>query len=540
MAGSTSVGRGEAHIAVRGRRQSGHGSGPPGDRDIFWNDRVRQIRFGSSWGKHDQLPNMNMHFTPRLLAPLALCAAVAAQFQEGLITFSANEQTMSGSGGTVLRNLRPNETSVIEWGFAPCTSLSAEKWAPRTCYDTMAGDDNADGTLFNPTLFGSVDALVSTFNTTGTTGLQNQRTVFWSVSTAMGNNVSLPPFRPGDVARIVRNAFFMDGQVEYFMRQEQFNQALGLPVATPIDVDAIAFNPQFGIFFSLDTDIVCNTACGPVLVQDGAIVAIPQAALTYTFDGRIAAVLPNSAFVVRTEAQVDAMVVNAQVTNRFGACLPNAVDLESLEFDFNGAINPWTGCTAAMVVFAPNLIFSVETGTGASLLTSAGGGTIWNSPCSPMGRSCGSGPTLGSQSGIRPVSGNIGAVSYVNAFLLDHTNRYVLEPQQHVMTVFPAGAAAGVNNVDIGSPFLFNFIFLEIVSPFVPASLPGFPSPMFFPDVYVPSTLFYLMAPAAGGFGTFPVPAIPPFFAGKVLFQSVALTTAGTIELSTPAVVDVQ
>ncbi len=512
-------------------------AGPGGQARIFRDDRVRGARFGSSQGKHDHLPNMNKHLTSRLLAPLALCATAAAQFQEGLITFSANEQTMSGSGGTVLRALRPNETSVIEWGTsAACASLSAEKWAPRTCYDTMAGDENADGTLFNPTLFGSVDALVSTFST-ATSPWQNQRTVFWSVSAAMGNNVSAPPFRPGDVARIVRNGGG-DGQVEHFMRQEQFNQALGLPLPTPIDVDAIAFNPQFGIFFSLDTDIVCNTACGPVLVQDGAIIAIPQAALTYTFDGRIAAVLPNSAIVVRTEAQVDAMVFAAQVTNRNGVCLTNAVDLESLEFDFNGAINTWAGCTAASVVFAPNLIFSVETGTGASLLTTAFGGSIWNGPCSPMGRSCGTGPTLGSQSGIRPVSGNIGAASYVNAFLLEHTNRYVLEPQQHVMTVFPAGAPAGANNIDVGSPFLFNFIFLELVSPVVPASFP-FPG-AFFPDVYVPSLLYYMPAVAGAGFGTFPMPAIPPFFTGKVLFQSVALTTAGTIELSTPAVVDVQ
>ena len=99
----------------------------------------------------------------------------------------------------------------------------------------------------------------------------------------------------------------------------------------------------------------------------------------------------------------------------------------------------------------------------------------------------------------------------------------------------------GSTNIDAGSPFLFNFVFLEIVSPVVPASLPAFPfSQLFFPDIYVPSLLYYMMAPAAGGFGTFPMPAIPPMFAGKVLFQSVGLTTAGTFELSTPAVIDVQ
>ncbi len=480
---------------------------------------------------------MNTPSFPCLLAPLALCAAVAAQLPQGLITFSANEQTMSGSGGTVLRNLYPNETSLIEWGTTSCTSLSAEKWGPRTCYDTMAGDENTDGMLYNPALFGSIDALVSTrLPVAG--GWQNQRTVFWSVSAPMGNNVSLQPFRPGDVARVIRSGTF-DGQVEYLITQEQFNAALGLPLTTPIDIDAIAFDITFGLFFSLDTDITCNTACGSMMVHDGAIVAIPLAAMTYTVDGRISTVMPSSAVVVRTGPQVDAMVVNAGVTDRIGACLTSAVDLESLEFDWNSAIVPWSSCTAAMPVFAPNLIFSVETGTGASLLTTALGGSIWNGACGPMGSSCSSGlPTFGPQAGIRRVSPILGAASYVNAFLLDRTNRYVLEPQQHVMNVWPSGAPAGSNNIDIASPFLFNFIFAEIVAPPVPMSFPGLGT--MFPDIYVPSLIYYMPAVAAGGFGTFPVPFIPTFWAGKVLFQSVALTPTGSIALSTPAVVDVQ
>jgi hypothetical protein len=142
--------------------------------------------------------------------------------------------------------------------------------------------------------------------------------------------------------------------------------------------------------------------------------------------------------------------------------------------------------------------------------------------------------------GIQPTSGVLGAPSYVNALCSVRSGRYVLEPQQHVMNVFPFGAPFGSNQIDIGSPFFFNFVFIELVSPFVPTSLPGFPFPQFFPDVYVPSINFYLTVTAPGGFGSFPMPAIPPLFTGKVLFQSVVITTAGTFELSAPAVVDVQ
>jgi hypothetical protein len=286
--------------------------------------------------------------------------------------------------------------------------------------------------------------------------------------------------------------------------------------------------------------VVANTVCGPVLMRDGAVIGIPQSALTYTADLRIAAVLPGSAIQVYSEPQIDAMVLNAQVTDRFGACVPVAIDLEALELDFFGAVLPVSGCSAQPPIFVPNLIFTTETLTGGAVLETAGGGQIHVGPCSPLGRSCGLGPTLGVQMGIQPTSGVLGAPSYVNALCSVRSGRYVLEPQQHVMNVFPLGAPFGSNQIDIGSPFLFNFVFIELVSPFVPMSLPGFPFPQFFPDVYVPSINFYLTATAPGGFGSFPMPAIPPLFAGKVLFQSVVITTAGTFELSAPAVVDVQ
>jgi hypothetical protein len=473
------------------------------------------------------------------LAALALAAAAAAQGANGLISFSQPELALSGSGGTVLRFLRPNETAVLEWGTTSgCANLSAEKWAPRTAYATMAGDENADGVIHNPTLFGSVDALMANrFSTT--VGWENQRTVFWSVSAPMGNAVSALPFRPGDVARIVRDAGGLDGQVEHFMTREQFNQALGLPLPTPIDVDAIAFHPQFGVFFSLDGDVPANTACGPMIVQDGAVIVVPPAALTYTFDMRVAGVLPNSAIVILSEAQVDLMVASANVADRFGACVPAAGDLEALDFDWNGMINTWLGCTAGIVVTSPHLIFAVENGTGASLLTTAGGGQIWNGPCAPMGTPCGAGPTSGMQSGVRPPVVGVGVPSHVNAFALEHANRYVMEPVNHVMNVFPAGAPAGASQVDIGSPFAFNLVFLEIVSPVVPGSMPAFPfSQLYFPDLYIPSLLFYTVAATPFGFGSVPTPAIPAGFSGKVLFQSVGFS-ADSIELSTPAVIDV-
>jgi hypothetical protein len=474
-----------------------------------------------------------------LLSPLALltlCSTAAAQFAvpDWLLTFSQPETSMSGSGGTPLAQLLPNEVHHLDWSGGICNTVSAEKWAPRTAYDVMAGDENGDTDLFAPGLFGRIDALMATFLPAGSTR-DNPRTVYWSPEAAMGTNVSSAPLRPGDVGRIVRNGSG-DGQVQYFMRQEQFNLALGLPLTTPIDVDAIAFHPQFGVFFSLDTDIWITTACGPHFLQDGEIVGISMAALTLLPGPRIGPVVPGSAVVVYNAAAVDAMVVNSGVADRFGTCIPNAVDVESLEIDFNGTITPVSNCTSGMTVFVPTLLFTTETMTGGSVLTTDLGGQIHSGLCGPLGRTCTSGgPTLGNQVGIRPVSAVLGAPSYINALCATETGRYVLQPRNHVLALGGLGAPAGATTIDVGSPFPFNFVFLEIVSPFVPASFPGLGN--HFPDIYVPSLLFYLWTPAIGGFGSFPMPAIPVGFTGKVLFQSVAF--GAPFELSTPAVVDV-
>jgi hypothetical protein len=122
----------------------------------------------------------------------------------------------------------------------------------------------------------------------------------------------------------------------------------------------------------------------------------------------------------------------------------------------------------------------------------------------------------------------------MSAFGYDH----VLEPQQHVMTVWPAGAPAGANQIAYNSPYAFNFVFVEVVPPNVPGSLPVFPfSLLCFPDIYTPSLIPHV--PALGQFGNFPMVAIPPLWSGKVLYQSVGFGGSG-FELSTPTVIDVQ
>ena len=484
---------------------------------------------------------MNHHSFPRFLFPVlvalpTLALPAVAQSPNLLLTFSQQERTLSGSGGTVLQNLMPNEIVELDWTTVPCGLVSAEKFMPRTSFHTMAGDENGDGTYWNPTLFGRIDGLCAAFGAAGSAST-NPRDVFWSPSSASGINISAQPLRPGDVGRIVNLP--SDGQVQYFMRQEQFNQALGLPLATPIDVDDIAWSPNYGVLFSLEADIAANPYCGPALVRDGDVLCVPGWAITWTPDMRVGAVLPNSAFIVYTEAQMDAFVTAANVTDRNGFCLTTAVDVKGLEIDWAAPPSTTVVACSGVTVPVPNLLFTTETMTGGSILTTAFGGQIYGSTCGLVGTSCGFGPTLGNQVGIQPASSALGAPSYINALTSSRVCRYTLEPQ---LNVLPYGGAGGPGtNVDVGSPWLWNFVFIELVPPTVPVSLTVAPffSALCFPDLYTPSLNFWTIAAAPGGFGTFATPVIPVGYTGKVLFQSLAFGGSG-LELSTPTVIDVQ
>lgn len=464
---------------------------------------------------------MNAIPTKSVAALLVLASPLAAQVPSILLSTSQTENTLSGSAGTVLQTLRPNE--VATFGLLPCPSISAEKWAPRSCYDTMAGDDQPDGLIHDPSRFGAIDALLEMPNTAGN-GSANQKMTFWSPSQSMGVANSLQPFRPGDTARIVWNPLGF-GQVEYFLRAEDLQIALGLP-PTPIlvDLDAIAADPNLGVYFSIEGSLAVATTCGVTSIQDGDVLVIPAASITWTFDNRVQSVVPGCAEMVHTEAQMDAFVVAANVANATGVCVTSVVDVEGLEIDPAGPINGVPGCTGT-VTFVPALVFTARTLTGCGVLTTNLGGQIWAPTCGPLATSCGSGPTLGNQLGIQPVNTALGAPSYVNAIATARTDIFVLEPQQHVV---PIGNPAVI---DLFSPGAVTFVFGAISPPTVAPCLP-FPNPMF-PDVYVINWVWNTFT--GGNYQTIATP--PVNISAKVVFQAGTFVGPNLV-VSTPCTVE--
>ncbi|MGK0301710.1 MAG: hypothetical protein ACI89X_002589 [Planctomycetota bacterium] len=187
----------------------------------------------------------------------------------------------------------------------------------------------------------------------------------------------------------------------------------------------------------------------------------------------------------------------------------------------------------------PTFVYSCENGTGASLLETSGLGNIHNTPCGPAGQACGSGaPTMGPQMGVRPTSITVGVSSHINALTSSLVCTHILEPQQHVMPVFPGGAPAGSMMIDYNNPFLVSMILVSLPAPTVPVSFPVAPfSQNCFPDLYTAPVIVLGSVPM--GFGSFPMIAIPPLWTGKVLFQGVGFGSPGILELSTPTVIDV-
>ena len=466
-----------------------------------------------------------------LYAPLLLSSLAWAQAPDILFTTTRPEQTLSGSGGTILHATHPNEVLRLLPGPGPAT---AEKWAPRTMFHVHAGDDDADDRYWQPGMFQQIDALLS--DTFGT-GPTNQRKLFFSPAVPMATAVSGGPgLRPGDVGRI-RKLGGLDGQVEHFITAEQIQLALGLPpVPAFVNVDAFAAQPNLGVMFSIETDTPVMLAMGPPTVLDGDVMLIPPAALAYSGTGTIAAVLPGSAVVAYREAQLDNAVTNAVVTDRDGICLNTIIDADALEIDLMLPI-AFTVPSMFGPVAVPHVIFAGESLTGGGVLDTFMGGRIRPHPSGQLGNNCGVGPTFGSQVGLLPPSaGSPGIASSVNSLATAQVCTFVTEtPTPQV----PMGTPTQVDYQSPGTPSIMLLSFAPGGPGAVPLSAtPGFPGncyPNYYPGTGAgPFSLGWSFA--GPGFGSWAIPPIP--FPGDLLFQMVTFTSTG-LELSTPTIIEV-
>jgi len=490
---------------------------------------------------------MNSPMRLLLLASLP-AAAMTAQVPGALLTFSQIENTISGGGGP-LQVLHPNEIMFLPLPSGCPNGARSEKWSPRTCMNVMTGDENGDGQYWNPNLFGSIDALSTGFALfwqTSSIGkiAPNPSMVYWSPSAAMGSAIIGPitatnkPLRPGDIGRIKP-----DGKVEMLMSEDLFRKALGYPLG-PVDVDAFAYEPGLGIYFSLDDNIQCpEIACLPqnLWVNDGSLLAIPWSAVTTVgpWDFRIADVIQGSAHVALDEVMIKVLVANSGVTDRNGFTITNVDDdLESLDIDHGPGTQILSIPTACGTLLVPDFLFSTEMMTGGSVISTKNNGSPVMGPCGYLGIPSPYGIQTGAAVGIQQQLANVGPASYVNALAFGTTERFVHEPVTHQLNY---GLLGGLpTTVHVGGDFDFVVTAIDIVpSTIAPSFTIGGD---FFPDWYCLGMMLWDVASPTSGFHSFATPHIPVGWSGKLMFQSIGVDVACTncaFNLSTPCVIDV-
>ncbi|MEZ5964468.1 MAG: hypothetical protein R3F56_11530 [Planctomycetota bacterium] len=470
------------------------------------------------------------------LTVTALCGALGAQQTNALLfATKGNEETRSGSNGTSLRNLLPRSIGVVTPSQG--ANSSAENFGPGLAFQTLAGDENADGTVFAPNLTGPIDALtVLPYEWDVERGARPRtRPVtlldcYISPTHDVGIAVSgAPGLRKGDCGRFVRTPAG-NGQVAHFITAEQLISSLGMfdvvtqQPLTPADInlDAITVSVDRHIFVSFTDDhairVQRNGALVNLMLQDGAIACIPGPTWVPNARGEVANVLPNRGVVVLPEAQVDVLVVNAALTDNAGACVPAVDDVESLAIDPNGGT--FTTQWGNQALTWPHLMFTGPLMTGAGVVTTGGGGQIAQVNGGALARGCGVGPTIGVQMGLAP-SGSVSSLGALESL--------AKEPCWFVLGSPTPNGLGGAVTVDVGTNLPVAVVALGFGLGALPVSpsmsfLPWSPNTECFPEIYptvLPNPLLPVaMAAGAGAarFGSITFPGSPVVGTG-ILFQ---------------------
>lgn len=412
---------------------------------------------------------------PTLTLALVATLSGATISQDALLYTPMNqvnpEMTLSGSSSTILSQLGSMDVVSVVPDVA--LGYSAEKFATRAGWSTLTGDVNGDGWYVEPVLFGKIDAVTTLKD--GLAGTATIRDLYLSpaVPVGVGGGGCLWTMAPGDVARIGDN-----GNVSWFLTEQQVRQAFQIANGQPANVDAVCLDGFQNIILSLEDDV---TIVGGQTAMDGAILAIPSFAVTYNPDDTVQSVVPGSGMILFGEATVDAMVVNAQVQNPALGMVTQIGDTDGLCVDSLGGTftKPIEGVgnhTFSDVLFCGTRLM------GGGVLSTLGNGTIAMVNGVTLAKSALVGwSTDGEEVGIDPNAGTIGSLNALE--LTPVPGRFVLDSKDP--TPVPGGSitlAAG--GLDVGGALGILYSLGPSAPCSVAASVP-FSNPGF-PDLYLP------------------------------------------------------
>lgn len=468
------------------------------------------------------------------LTGLALAGLIATTVQaQNALLYTPKHQEISQqcAGAPAHNQVRSNEVEYVR----PTVNqpYESEQFAPLQSYTTAIGDHDADGDYWAPHLFGrapavagepfsGIDALVRPRNQNGACH-ENARSVFISSSERVPHCLGAAfgwPVTPGDVFRVLPG-----GRAERFISEAQVRQAFG--INDPVNVDAACFywHPepnQGGIYLSFE-DTEMSAVLG--VIQDGDLLWIPSASIAWgvsPYDACLVVqnVMAGSGQILRTEAQMDARVANANVSDETGAQVLQIVDLDGLTRD------PQGGFVAAG---HPHMWFSGEGLRGCSVLTTAGGGQIAVAGGVSLGAAPAA-PTTGGHLELLPTKGTLDGLA-----VIDNDCHLTLD------TTTPQCPAGCFPAIEVGGGVPGNPVWLLLDVAFDQCA----PDPV---AVAFPNCSYRELYPVAGFLGPIVIGAdgcavgtiaLPGGFAGlHVRAQAVSLDAAGNPMLSTPLTID--
>lgn len=336
-----------------------------------------------------------MHPSLHLLAAGTVLAAFASAQQSILFTgrfpFVGVDAPNERPGGAMNRIEEFDLSAVLALPGAPARSL-----LPATAMQCYLGDADANGSY---TKFGGWKTYFQAINIGGIfVKASDRNAVTWdklfftlrrnggATGTASPGALQFEVFSngapyvvtAGDWLRLLPN-----GNCEFFLTAAQLSTAVGTqPGAASIGAGALLQANNGDLYYSpVDGGHWVNGSGVPAFAQDGAIIKIDAANITYNAAGNVASLAPNSARLIINEAAtgpggsltVRQMTLNSGSVDRFG----NAIVATSygktvgLAFDPNGGtFTSLYPDATSMFTNEPNLLFCSDGGAYA--------GTIWS------------------------------------------------------------------------------------------------------------------------------------------------------------------
>ena len=431
---------------------------------------------------------------------MALAAASAVGQNKSLI-FTGRFPFKSLDAPNERPNGSINQLDEFDFSFVtPGPGAFARSLQPATAHQAYLGDGNADGnftkfagfkTYFQNIQFGGLfvkhaDKASARYDKVYFTVRSNAAPL--QIEAFVNNGTAVTVLRPGDFVRFTGN-----GNLEFFVTADQLDVAAGPPPVGQTSIkgaSAMCQDAAGNLYYSPPQGGHWINGNGsplvPVFCNDGSIVTIDAANITYDGQGNVAAFAPNSARVLIEETQggpslsplfTRQMVINSLCMDRTGVPLTAAGfgRVAGLDIDPNGGTFAarWPDSTGAFPL-EPNLVWTGDPGAWAgTIFSTAGNGSV----ATINGVLCGSltlgvpadGHWLGVQLDIANFQPTLMGLCVVDAIAYEP---FVLD-----MPAFGAVQPAGVQpTIDIdthGFPVGVGLVFADIVGTPFPPSVPS-------------------------------------------------------------------